>query len=117
MSEEVIDLPEFLERVQDDKELLLELLDIFSADFKEKRVGLEAAIKSKNSEEVRNIAHSLKGATGNISAKPMRESFSLIEEKARGNDLSGMEEQLPTLDEQFVSLETRIEQLKQELGN
>ena len=29
MSEEVIDVAEFMERVQDDKELLLELLDIF----------------------------------------------------------------------------------------
>ena len=33
MSEEIIDLKEVLERVQDDRELLNELLDIYQEDF------------------------------------------------------------------------------------
>ena len=37
MAEDIIDLPDVLERVQDDKELLLELLDIFQEDFVSKR--------------------------------------------------------------------------------
>ena len=41
MSEEILDLKEVMERVQDDKELLLELFDIFITDYSEKRKLLE----------------------------------------------------------------------------
>ena len=65
MSDEVLDLNEFLERVQDDKELLLELLDIFSDDYQKKRVQLEEAVNKNDSEQIKSVAHSLKGASGN----------------------------------------------------
>ena len=41
MSEPIIDLKEFLERVQDDRELLVEIADIYEQDFVEKRKILE----------------------------------------------------------------------------
>ena len=80
MNEQTLDLNEFLERVQDDKELLLELLDIFVNDYKEKSRLLNQAISQKDIEQVKGIAHSLKGAYGNISAKSMRKSLIIFEE-------------------------------------
>jgi len=47
MGREVLDLNEFLERVQNDKELLLELLDIFVEDFQEKRKQMVYDIRVK----------------------------------------------------------------------
>jgi hypothetical protein len=44
MSEEIIDLKDVLERVQDDKELLAELFDIYQEDFVIKRKALGDAI-------------------------------------------------------------------------
>jgi len=55
MSEEIIDLKDVLERVQDDKELLDELLDIYQEDFVQKRQALgkplprRTSLKSKRS--------------------------------------------------------------------
>ena len=115
MSEEVLDLDEFKERVQDDTELLLELLDIYSADFEEKRPKLQEAVSSGNAEDVRSIAHSLKGASGNISAKALRESFLQLEDKGKAGDLSGAEELLAEIDTKYDALKERITGVKDEL--
>jgi len=115
MSEEAIDVNEFLERVQDDKELLLELLDIFSDDFKQKRQSLQSAVNNSNQEEIKSIAHSLKGASGNISAKPFREICLKIEEAVKNNDISVVGDLLSDIDQQFEKLSSRMTQLKEEL--
>ncbi len=68
MSEEIIDLKDVLERVQDDKELLAELFDIYQEDFVVKRQALGEAITAKDITKIKEIAHSMKGSSGNISA-------------------------------------------------
>ncbi|MCA9407969.1 MAG: Hpt domain-containing protein [Candidatus Omnitrophica bacterium] len=115
MNEEIIDLDEFLERVQDDKELLCELLDIFMEDFGGKRKALEEAFGKNDLEEVRNIAHSLKGASGNISAKPLRQIFLELEDAAKNSNLTDTNGCLKQIDEQYNLLVSRIESLKKEL--
>ena len=116
MDEQVLDLKEFLERVQDDKELLLELLDIYVEDFRAKRKLFEDAAAQKNFDELKNISHSLKGASGNISAKILRELFLKLEDSAKNNDISVVAGLLPAVDKNFDQLLVRIESVKKELG-
>ena len=115
MSEEIIDLSEFMDRVQDDKELLVELLDIFMEDFEQKRKPLQEAVEKKDFEEVKNICHSLKGASGNISAKPLRETLLKIEEMGKNNDFTGVDDLLINMDKHYEDLTTRIATVKEEL--
>jgi len=117
MSEQVLDLDEFMERVQDDKELLFELLDIFVQDFQVKREQIKEAVEKSDFEVIRSVAHSLKGASGNISAKLMRETFFDLEELGKNNDLTGTDELLSTMNQQFEALNERINQLKEEMKN
>lgn len=114
MDNTVLDVPEFLERVQDDKELLLELLDIFVEDFNQKRSLLESVITASDFEHIKSIAHSIKGASGNVSAKLVREVIIQIEEMAENNDVSKGAELLKTLDIEFAKLMTNIDELKTE---
>jgi len=114
MSEETLDLDEFLERVQDDKELLVELLDIYTEDFQNKRKLLGEAVKNSNFEEISSIAHSLKGASGNISAKSLMEFFLEFEEKSKSSDLSGADDLLTNIDKSFEALSARISTIKDE---
>ena len=116
MNEEVLDLKELLDRVQDDKELLLELLDIYADDFRNKRKLFESAVRNKNCDELKNLAHSLKGASGNISAITLRGLFTTIEDMAKRNDLNNMDGMMNTVDKSFEQLLTRIESIKKELG-
>ncbi|MCA9402031.1 MAG: Hpt domain-containing protein [Candidatus Omnitrophica bacterium] len=115
MSENVIDLKEFLERVQDDKELLLELLDIYTDDYLEKRKLLSRYIQEKDFELVKTTAHSLKGASGNISAKTLRELFLVLEQQAQDLDGARLEEILSDVDHAFAELRKRIAEIKEEL--
>lgn len=112
--DDAIDLKDLLERVQDDWDLLLELLDIFWEDFGTKRKSLEEAIRSKNIDEVCSLAHSIKGASGNISAKKVQATCLAIEQKAKLNDLSGLDSLLKLLDQQAIDLKANIEKLKQQ---
>ena len=114
MSEEILDLNEFLERVQNDKDLLVELLDIFMEDYQGKRKQLQAAIENKDFEQLKGVAHSLKGASGNISAKKLRESFLQLEEMGKSGDVSDGAEVLQTIDEQYTAFTDRVATLKEE---
>lgn len=68
---DIIDLQDALQRVQDDKELLLELFEIFTEDFAIKGKVLKESLQTRNLSDFRMMAHALKGATANISAKQM----------------------------------------------
>lgn len=114
MNDDILDFDEFKDRVQDDMELLLELLDIYEEDYQLKRVGLGEAIASGNADEVRNIAHSLKGASGNISAKQVRDSFYKLEEMGKNGNLDGAEVILSKVDEDYQALSQRFADLRKD---
>lgn len=112
MDKNILDLQDVMERVQDDRELLMELLDIFSDDYVEKRELLNDLLKDNNAEEVRNIAHSIKGAAGNISAKAIHATCEQMERLAEEKNLAAVNELLAPLDKQFADLQKCIKELK-----
>ena len=113
---EIIDLKDVLERVQDDKELLLELLDIYQEDFVGKRKSLGDAFKDNDIAKIKSLAHALKGASGNISAKPIHANCLLIEQMVKNNDLSKAGAVLIELDQQFAQLQVFAVELKKKFN-
>lgn len=111
---QVINVADALERVQDDRELFLELLDIFSRDFKDKRQHMEKFMQKNNMEGLRDIAHSLKGAAGNISAEKIYSTCVTLEQSAADNKPVAIPELLGKLDAQYAELQSRIIQIKKE---
>jgi len=111
---EIIDLPDFMERVQDDKELLVELLDIFQEDFVGKRLAIGEAVKTNDVTKIKEVAHSLKGASGNISAKEMHANFLKIEQCAKNNDIAGITPILQSIDGQFEQIKQFTVNIKKE---
>lgn len=116
MSEKVIDLEEVMERVQDDKELLLELFDIFTSDYSQKIKVLKSRIEEKDFEAIKELVHSIKGAAGNISAKAMHATCLGIEQAALRKDLNPVVSALPVLEGQFNDLQVSIAQIKKRFG-
>ena len=115
MQEKIIDLEDALDRVQDDKELLLELFDIFEKDFKVKRKELEKSLSDGDVETVRNISHSLKGASGNISAVRIQALCFFIEKTSSENILDGIEERLPELDVCFEEYKKEAQSIRDDM--
>lgn len=116
MADDIIDLPDILERVQDDKALLLELLDIFQEDFAGERRALGEAVTKKDFNKIRKGAHALKGASGNISAKRMSATCLQLEQLAKANTIAGMSDLVKTIDSQFEEVKANIEKLKKEFA-
>ena len=110
--EATIDLNEVLERVQNDKDLLVELFDIFLADCPAKITALKEAAAQKDLTRIKEVAHSMKGASGNISAKKLYALFLKIEQMAKTNDLSAMGSSLQELDRQMEEFKVCSSKLK-----
>ena len=116
MSEEIIDLKDVLERVQDDKELLDELFDIYQEDFVIKRKALNDAIAAGDIAKIKEVAHSMKGSSGNISAKPLHASCLKLEMLAKEGKTDGMQEIALAIDGYFEQIKVYAANFKKENG-
>lgn len=93
----VLDVEDFLERVEGDMELACELAELFISDAAGKMSLLKEAITKEDAVAVERIAHSLKGASANLSAGRVRElAWQLEREGAAGalQDAGGIFSQL-----------------------
>jgi HPt (histidine-containing phosphotransfer) domain-containing protein len=88
----------------DDEEFQLELLNMLAADITEQIVIIGNVIEQKNSKELQEIGHYLKGATANVGVKSIASIAHQIEEAGRAEQfelaaayltaLSGQQNQL-----------------------
>lgn len=115
MNEETLDVNEFMNRVQNDKDLFFELLDIFVSDFQKKREELEMAVAQKDSEAICQVAHFLKGSCGNISAKTLRRLCVDLEKTVEENGPEHLEQYVKNIDQEFEQLVTCIGKLRDKL--
>ncbi len=116
MSQEIIDLSDVLDRVQGDKDLLLELLDIFQEDFLKKRQDLHAAFEAKDLEKIQMAVHSIKGSSGNISITRMHATCIDLENILKQKKTEGMDVLIRALDDQFEQVKAYVLKLKKEWG-
>ena len=117
MDNEIIDLEEVLERVENDRELLIELIEIFLEDYPNKITELKNSVANKNGENTQNIAHSLKGASANISAKKISSIFLGIENSVKDNNFAAVEQVLGQLEGLIEDLKKFLVKLKENLSN
>lgn len=117
MSDPIIDLPEVMERVQEDKELLVELFGIFTEDYRQKSGQLKAAVSTQDFEMIKEVVHSIKGAAGNISAKLVHNVCKNIEQLALAKNIAGVEQAVPLLDAEFKKLQVRMAEIKKQFGH
>jgi len=113
---QVIDLKDALERVQDDKELLLELFDIFQEDFPGKRNIIWKAFETGDAAAFQAVAHGVKGATGNISAMRMHETCVVLDRMGKDGQVAAAKSQLEALDAQYAEFKAEAARLKAEFG-
>ncbi len=116
MGEEVIDLKNVLERMQGDKKLLAELFDIYQEDFVIKRQDLGDAIAAGDIAKIKEVAHSMKGSSGNISAKPLHAACLKLESLAQEGKTDGMQKVACAIDGYFEEVKVFAARFKKNLG-
>jgi|GEM_PF-190346 len=106
----LVDLESALDRVGGDRELLRDVLILFLQDLPLTLARLEDAYHGKKLEEIRRIAHTLKGAAGNIGADRLRDKAALLEKAAEKGNIQDVNRFF----EELVAMAQRTEQLLKE---
>jgi two-component system, sensor histidine kinase and response regulator len=99
---------ELLALMDGDRELLLELIDVFLEDAPQRTEGVRGALADRNADAVYRAAHALKGSAGNFGAPEVVSRATRIEALARENNLDAAAVE-------FAILETDMNQLVAEL--
>ena len=88
MAKDFIDLEELLERTENDRELMRDLLTIFKEEFRQHLRALREAVESLNTNRVTMEAHSLKGMLSNLAAVEAAAAVAELERLGRNNETS-----------------------------
>lgn len=100
----VIDINEVLSRVDGDKELLKDMIDLFIEGCPEMLNSIREAIANGNALELERSAHKLKGSVGNFAAKAAFEAALKLEQIGRSGDISNVNEVYASLMKQMENL-------------
>lgn len=100
----IIDYSSALERVGGDASFLKELIDLYIEDFGEKFVQLQKAVEQENLDQVKEIGHSLKGSSGNLSLPSLQEASYQMEMAGKEKNIEKAKKALTLLDKEFRQL-------------
>ncbi len=107
-----IDFASALERVEGDKSFLEELLDLYFEDFSEKYERLQKAIEQKNFDLIRELGHSLRGSSANLSLTFLQETSFHLEVAGRERNVEKAKKALALLDQEFKKLKDFLSKKK-----
>jgi len=107
---QVFDELELLERLGDNKELMLEILDIACTDLPLRLGQLQQALASEDRAAIKQAAHTIKGVAANLSALQLQHSAGQLEHQADTAEVS----QLQTLTTQVEKMTAILQNLLQQ---
>jgi HPt (histidine-containing phosphotransfer) domain-containing protein len=85
-------------------EEFLELVELFILTAKNDIAILESACQTQQARLAAEAAHSLKGAASNLGFTTLYDTARVIEEKARGNHLQGIQPAVETLKQELSAI-------------
>lgn len=98
---------ELVEIMEDDIGMLF---DTFIVDSESKIDELTLAKNTPEAEQIRRIAHSLKGSSKNVGASMLAQCCSTLEDSARENNLTHLESHIELIKSAFESTKSDIKQ-------
>jgi HPt (histidine-containing phosphotransfer) domain-containing protein len=103
-SEPVWNLPELLERVDNDPVLLRELLDIFKEDFPQTLRSLKTAVAAEDLKSSSRLSHTLKGMLSSLGATRAAAAASKLEALSSAGETASLRAALKALESEGESL-------------
>lgn len=108
MDKDVFDLDAALGRMEGDRELLEDMIEIFLGDYPNQVNEIRTAIANDDGENLTNAAHALKGSVGNFAAKNLFEIALSLEKDARNLKKDKWSPGLNNLETEFTKLEAAL---------
>ena len=96
-AESAIDLPDLLERVDQDFVFIAELTEVLREDCPRKLAIIRDCLEAADAQGLKRAAHGLKGALSNLSAKPAAAFAAKLEALGTSDDLSPAHSLIPRL--------------------
>jgi HPt (histidine-containing phosphotransfer) domain-containing protein len=112
----VFDRASLLERVDGDDALLCVIVEVFLEDFPNSIRAIEEALASQDATRLQGAAHSLKGASANISAEQLREAAHCLEQMGAEGQLEDAAEGVARVNQAATALKPVLERILQNGG-
>jgi CheY-like chemotaxis protein len=104
-AETAFDLVDALKRVEGDRELLAELVEIFRSESPRMMDDIRLAFRAGDPTRLERAAHALRGSVGSLGARAVGQSASQLETLGRSGSLAGGDALLATLERDVDELE------------
>lgn len=88
-----------------------ELLTVYVKDSDQRLPILQQALCDGDATQLRELAHSFKGSSSNISAAPLAELCRQVEQSARDEQLNGLDTVLSQIDTEYAQVRALIQTL------
>jgi PAS domain S-box-containing protein len=105
---EIFDFKGVSDRLANDMDLIVMVMNLFFADTPGTINTLKSAFADGNCSQVETLAHTLKGASGNIGLDKFSNLMRFIEQAGRAGDLSIASGSIAELDEQFSIAKVQV---------
>ena len=105
----ILDLDELLDRVLGDQELANRVIETFQNNIPKRLKDLDNAIANEDFTRIKEIAHDLKGSSGNISAEGVKKASVELEKAALEKSFDNVEICIGKLEEELKRLEGFID--------
>ncbi len=102
--EPAINFSELLARVENDKELLLDLIAMFREEYPQQRQQLQSAVDAEDMKQVNTLGHTLKGMFANLAMTRASKTAARIEQAGKEANTAELKVALPLLDQEVANL-------------
>ena len=93
-----------LEEIMEDE--FSELVQVYIDDSDPRIAALQKAFEDQDTMQLRELSHSFKGASGNLSALPLAELCFKIEERSRDGVLEGSEDLIKQVEREYQAVKS-----------
>jgi PAS domain S-box-containing protein len=115
VSARLFDLKGLLERLDQDRDLLAELAELFLSEAPALLEAVRAAVARGDAQAVDRAAHKLKGSVGNFGASETQEAALALELMGRAGDLGGAPAALDRLDRALQGFCRMLDKIRREM--
>ncbi len=109
-----INQKELLARLENDRELLREIVEIFREDFPRYAEELRTAVKRENAAEVMRAAHTLKGMLANFAARRAAAAVAKLEELGKSGEMGQLAVAMEEFEKEAAGIMPELETVTKE---
>lgn len=114
MAKQTIDRAALMDSVQNDRELLGDLIELFEEYYPATLAKINVAVTERDFSSLREASHQLKGSVSNFHAVDARNTAFDLEKKGRDCDFDGVEQLSDRLDAELTRLLNELYKILEE---